>query len=63
MAFAKVSLNNINIKKFCEFSVGEFSVFTIVFMLSAAMIVPYVLLITVVKIFVNFLWMKNAKIL
>lgn len=24
MAFAKVSLNNINIKKFCEFSVGEF---------------------------------------
>lgn len=24
MAFAKVSLNNINVKKFCEFSVGEF---------------------------------------
>lgn len=24
MAFATVSLNNINVKKFCEFSVGEF---------------------------------------
>lgn len=56
MAFAKVSLNNINVKKFCEFSVGEFFRFyDSIYVKCGYEIVPYVSLITVVTIFVNFL--------